>query len=124
MSYDPPPGGYPPPPPPPASGPYGGAPYVQQPKNSQKAIIALVLGCVSVLGACLCGPLGLIGGIAAIVLGVLARAEIARSEGTIVGNGMAIAAIATGALGTVAFLALIVVVLVSTHSTDYPGLGG
>jgi hypothetical protein len=123
MSYEPPPGAYPPPPPGPPGQPGqpgqpAWSPYGQRPQSSQKAIVALTLGCVSILLDCLCGPLGLIAAIAAIILGILARKEIARSGGVQTGNGMAVAGIATGAVSIVLVIALLVtwIVFRTTHS--------
>jgi hypothetical protein len=72
-------------------------------KKSGKAIAALVLGILSLLA-----PLGIVLGIIAIVLGSLARKEIQADPG-LEGDGMALAGIITGAIGSVLFLVLIVV---------------
>jgi VIT1/CCC1 family predicted Fe2+/Mn2+ transporter len=74
----PPPGGYPPPT---AIG------------NNQKAIVSMVLGIISIF-CC-----GFVLGIVAIVLGLIARKEIAASGGLQGGSGFAIAGIVTGVLG-------------------------
>jgi VIT1/CCC1 family predicted Fe2+/Mn2+ transporter len=74
----PPPGGYPPPT---AIG------------NNQKAIVSMVLGIISIF-CC-----GFVLGIVAIVLGLIARKEIAASSGLQGGSGFAIAGIVTGVLG-------------------------
>ncbi len=86
------------PPPPPMGAPMGGAP---QPQGKGMAIAALILGIVSV-ALCLYWFIALPAGIAAIVLGVLAR-----KRG--VGAGMALAGIITGSIGAV--LGLIIGIL-------------
>jgi hypothetical protein len=95
-----------PPPPPPQGWPVGGP----APMNDTKAIVALVLGILSVLvGFCYIGWLI---GIPAIVFGVLAHRDIKRSNGIMVGGGMATAGIVLGSIGTVIGFAVIGVVVV------------
>jgi hypothetical protein len=76
---------------------------VMERKKSGKAIAALVLGILSLLA-----PFGIVLGIIAIVLGVMARKEIQAGTG-LDGDGMALAGIITGALGCVLFLVLIAI---------------
>ena len=71
-------------------------------KKSGKAIAALVLGILSLLA-----PFGIVLGVIAIVLGSMARKEI-QSNSALDGDGMALAGIITGALGTVLFLVLVI----------------
>jgi hypothetical protein len=52
--------------------------------------------------------LPLLGGIAAIVLGHMARVEIARSEGRLTGDGLAVAGLVMG-YANIAFTALVIV---------------
>jgi len=73
------------------------------PSQSAKAIVSLVLGLLSVV--CCGGPLT---GIPAIVLGLLARRDIMRSDGRVDGNGVAITGVITGAFGTFVVVAYIV----------------
>jgi len=74
---------YPPPPPPPAQpGPPPLGPGSAPPPNSGKAVAALVLG---ILGLVSCQVLG----VAAIVVGNQATAEIAASGGRLGGEGLA-----------------------------------
>jgi hypothetical protein len=111
-SVPPPPGSYPPPPPggyPPAPGGYGGPP-----QQNKKAMWSMITGIVSVVGLC-CTFGGLIG-IAALVLGLISRGEIARSNGTQTGSGMAIAGIVTGAIGIIGFV--VIIVLFATGAID------
>lgn len=108
VSYEPPAYGSPPPPPggggyggpPPPGGGYGGPPPgfggAQPQGNSVMAIISLVTG---ILGVLCCGSW--IFAIAAIILGVLARKEIAESGGAKSGAGMAMAGLILGAVGIV-----------------------
>jgi hypothetical protein len=85
----------------PAAGAAGGT--VVERKKSGKAIAALVLGILSLVA-----PLGIVLGIIAIVLGSLARKEIQASP-DLEGDGMALAGIITGAVGSVLFLVLVVI---------------
>ena len=105
----PPPGyGTPPPPPPGYGGPayggpaYGGpaGPYGGPPRNSSKAVAALVVGIVSLpLGFC-CSFVGLVG-LVAIFMGRSAQTEIRNSGGALTGEGMAKAGFALGIVGCV-----------------------
>jgi hypothetical protein len=79
---------YTPPPPPPPGGGYA------MPQTNQKAIWSLVLG---ILGLVCCG---LLAGIPAIVLGNMARNEIAASGGMQTGDGMAKAGFIIGIVAT------------------------
>ncbi|HNI70660.1 MAG TPA: DUF4190 domain-containing protein [Marmoricola sp.] len=99
--FPPPPGGNPPPPPPmqpPPPGSYGPPPVA--PGNNQKALWALITGILGFI--CCCWPAGL----AALVLGFIARKEIQTSGGTQGGGGMAIAGIVLGALSVVLSIVL------------------
>ena len=75
-------------------------------RGNTVAIVGLVLGILALLAAILIFPLGLVIGIAAIVLGVMGRKRVKRGE-TTRGGGPALAAIITGAIAT--FLALLIV---------------
>jgi hypothetical protein len=118
-STPPPAGGFPPPssggfPPPggyPAPGGYNGVP-----QNNQKAMWSMIVGIASLVLGLFCGLL-VIGSIVAIVLGFVARSEIARSQGAQKGSGQALTGIITGFI----FLALFVlaVVLLATGVVDY-----
>ena len=105
MSYD-----APPPPPPPQYG--GQAPYGQQPQGTnQKAIWSLVTGIVGLL---CCGPVG----IAAIIMGRQAQAEIAQTGQQ--GAGMAKAGFI---LGIIALVFLVInLILFATGGGLYGGL--
>ena len=69
------------------------------PANNSKATASLILGVLS-LFCC-----GFVLGVVAIVLGVLARGEIERSQGLQGGSGLALAGIITGALGILSGIA-------------------
>ena len=94
----------------PNSGGYGGAPsYGSAPAagsgSNPMAIVALVLGILSILTACfwfVAGPLG----IAAIVLGFLGRGKAKRGEAR--QGGLAMAGIVTGAIGLILTIVLTV----------------
>ena len=128
MSY--PPG--PPPPPQPEQPGYGTGPGYEGPPpgyaaplpTNNKATAALITGLTTLVLSWCCG-LGIFG-VAAVVLGLQARAEVRRSQGGQTGEGLAMAGIITGAIATVVGLAvivLIVLVVVSGHAdfTAYEG---
>ena len=69
------------------------------PGNNSKAIASLVTGVLS-LFCC-----GFVLGVVAIVLGLLARSEIEKSQGMQTGSGLALAGIITGALGILSGIA-------------------
>src|SRR6476661_4932531 len=97
MSYPPgPPGG------PPG---YGYAPGVT---TNGKATAALVTGITTLVLSWCCG-FGLVGAVA-IVLGMRARTEIARSGGRQDGDGLALAGIITGAVAAVFAVAVLVAI--------------
>jgi hypothetical protein len=98
MSYDNPP----PPPPGYEAQPYGAG----APKTSGKAIASMVTGLAGLL-TCLCGFLVVVS-ITAIVLGVLARKEIAASGGRLQGNTQAMVGIVSGAVGVLLVIATII----------------
>jgi putative exporter of polyketide antibiotics len=103
-----------PPPPDPSAG-YGGG--YAQPRTNQKAIWSLVLG---ILGFVCCG---LFAGIPALILGNMAKKEIAASGGAESGAGMAqagfilgIIAVALSILGIILFAAGVVTMPTSPTS--------
>jgi hypothetical protein len=98
--FAPPPPGYAPYPPPP---PYGMHPYTPAKPFSTKAIVAMVMGGVSVLF----WPLGPITGLVGVVLGVMGMKESKEPGGTHRGWGLAL-----GGLLTSAFMLLVSVALI------------
>jgi hypothetical protein len=101
----PPPPAASPPPPPQQYQPGYAQPYPPTRPDAQYAMVAMVLGILSLCLlplACFCGfgeliviPLGIV----AVVLGFLARGKIAASQGTLGGSGKALAGIITGGTG-------------------------
>ncbi len=83
---------------PPGYGGYGAPGGYQSPQTSVMAIISLIAGILSIVLACCCWPLSLVG-IAGIVLGILAKKEIAGSNGLKTGDGLALAGLITGIVG-------------------------
>ncbi|WP_394848984.1 DUF4190 domain-containing protein [Pendulispora brunnea] len=87
--------------------PYYGAPI----PNESKAVTSLVFGVLSI--SCM----GILAGIPAVVLGLLARRDIARSGGALGGKGMANAGIVLGAftsvltVGTILFMVVVPLVM-------------
>ena len=97
----PPPGGggsYPPPP--------GGGGGYAQPQTSQKALWSMILGILSPL-CC-----GIFTGIPALILGNLAKKDIARSGGMQTGSGMAKAGVILGIISIV--LSVLGIILYAT----------
>lgn len=105
-----PPGAPPPTWTPPTGGAYGapGGYTAYGPTTHSKAVPALVIGIISIVLACCCSPLGVVGGIVAAVLGNQAKGEIAASGGRLGGESQAQAGFVIGivaiALGTVLFI--------------------
>lgn len=114
MSYSdppPPPPNYGAPPPPPEYGGQPGGFGGQPPKTSVLAIFSLVTG---IVGLCCAGLL--LPSIAAVVLGSMARKEIAGSGGTKRGSGLALAGLILGAIGIV--LGIVNWILIATGVVD------
>jgi hypothetical protein len=108
------------PPPPPAGAGWHGAPG-PAPSTDSKAVVAMVLGILSLLGA-FCW-LGLPLGIPAIIFGALAHRDIRKSEGMAGGGGMATTGIVLGSLGSlvfVSYVAFMVFAIVSSKPTATP----
>ena len=119
----PPPPGYgtPPPPgygtPPPPGQPPGTGQAYGVPKNSTKAVVALVVGLISpILGLC-CAFFGLVG-IVAVVLGRQAQKEIVGSGGMLTGAGMAKAGVVLGIIGAVLGVVMTILNVVLLTSGD------
>ena len=73
---------------------------VTEKKRSGKAVAALVCGIISLI------IFGIILGVVAVVLGIMARKEIA-ADPNLEGDGMALAGIITGAIGAVLAVVLL-----------------
>ncbi|WP_027342543.1 DUF4190 domain-containing protein [Hamadaea tsunoensis] len=83
-----------------------GAPMADPNKNNGLAIGSMATGIGSILLACCCGVLGLLAGVVAVVLGIIANKQISERGGQ--GKGMALAGIITGGVGILIALALII----------------
>ena len=105
------------PPPPPPGQPQYGAPAPGAQKNSGKAVASLVTGLDGLLTIC-CGFFAIVS-IVAVVLGFLARKDIAASNGQLKGEGMATAGIVTGALGIILLVVSIVLVVTGVIDTNF-----
>lgn len=79
--------------------------------SSGLSIAALVCGIVSILGFCCCTPIGILCGIAGIVLGIISKKN--NNEGA----GMALAGIITGAVGVVG--SIIWIIIGSAFNNDF-----
>ncbi len=77
--------------------------FAPPPQNDGKAIASLVLGILSLVGC-----FGAFAGVPAIILGFLSRRDIARSGGSIGGDGLALGGIITGAISTLLSVAFII----------------
>ena len=84
--------------------------------NNTLAIVSMILGIVSIPLAC-CFYIGILPGIAGIVLGVLGQRKAAEMNGS--GKGMALAGIITGAVGAALGLLLIVLNVIIGTSTSW-----
>lgn len=91
--------------------PYGQPGYGYQPpvRNNGKAMWAMITGIISIVFC----YLGVLIGPVAIVLSVLGKKDIKQSNGTQSGEGMATAGLVTGIVGTVLWLAIDVLVVIS-----------
>lgn len=96
----PPPGGHPP-----APGGYGGGPI-----GNKKALWSMIVGIASLGLVMFCGP-AIAGSVVAIVLGVMGRGEINRSQGAQTGSSQALTGIITGSVAVVLFAVLIVLIM-------------
>jgi hypothetical protein len=67
----------------------------------------MVTGIVSILAACCCSPLGIVGGAVAVVLGFVSQNQIKERGQS--NRGMAIAGLATGAVGVVLSIILLII---------------
>jgi hypothetical protein len=93
--------------------PYPGMPgYPAVPKNSGKAIAALVCGILSLI-CC-----GIFAAIPAIILGVLGRREIDASGGIVTGRGMATAGLVLGIIGIVLSVITVILLVAGTFSSN------
>jgi len=93
---------------------YGQSPYPGQPGGAPGtnglAVAAMVTGIVSILLGICCNVFG-VAGIAALVMGIIARQQVARSNGAQTGAGMALAGIITGAVAILLGLGLFILFL-------------
>lgn len=115
MSYPPPPppggGGYPPPPP--GAGGYGQPGGYAQPQSNKKALWSMILGIVSIV-CC-----GILAGIPALILGNIAKKEIAAAGGMQSGGGMAKAGVILGIISIA--LTIIYIILYVTGVMTFSG---
>lgn len=105
-------------PPPQLHPPHVQAPVVVGPelrRNESKAVASLSLGLLSLV------CLGAFAGVPAIILGSIARRDIDRSQGMLVGDRIAIGGIVTGLFGTGLSLVIGVAALASALSLVPPG---
>ena len=77
----------------------GGQAPPAAPPNNSSAIVSMVCGIVGLSAPCLCG-LPVIASIVAIIMGHVARGEIRKAGGMQRGDGMALAGLILGYVGT------------------------
>ncbi|MCM1132356.1 MAG: DUF4190 domain-containing protein [Ruminococcus flavefaciens] len=82
---------------------FGGQPPQNQGGSKGLSIASMVCGIVSILGFCCCTPIGIICGLAGVILGILSKTK------NMGGQGMALAGIITGAIGIVGSIIWIIV---------------
>ncbi len=80
------------------------------PSTETLATLSLCLSIVGVLF--MCCWIGAAGTIAGVITGVIARKKIAESNGMLTGDGLALAGIIVGAIGTVLVVGVVVLSLV------------
>jgi len=111
MSYPSYPTGNEPPTPPPGAS-YGyGAPGFQGPRANQLALWSMISGIAAIPLLCLCG-IGFFAGIAALILGIISKGQIGKSQGMETGSGQALAGIILGSV-TLVFTAMYVFFMVA-----------
>lgn len=92
-------------------------PMIAAPRNSGLALASMICGIVSLVG--MCCYLGVPCGIAAVICGHMANAEIKRAAGVVEGKGMATAGLITGyiAIGVSALMIIAIIVSAVSDST-------
>ena len=83
--------------------------YAPPPRTNQKAMWGMILGIVSIVFC----YVGLLIGPAGIILSVLGRKDIKRSNGAQTGDGMAIAGLITSIVGTLVQASIITLLILS-----------
>jgi hypothetical protein len=102
------------------AGPYAAyQPGAIAPRNEPLAVWSLVLAISGVVLAC-CW-IGIAATIAAVVMGVIARRKIRDSHGMLQGDGLALAGIIIGSIGTVLGIGIIVLNIIFSATTWYRG---
>lgn len=87
---------------------------VAQPAGAQNEPLAIAALVSSIAGIVLtCCWIGILGSIAGLIMGFIARGKIRDSNGRLKGDGMALAGIIVGGVGIVLFIAWIVLVVVA-----------
>ncbi len=88
---------------------------VGQPQTNKKAIWSLVTGILSVT-CC-----GIFGAVAALILSNLAKKEIAASNGTQTGGGMATAGLVLGIISLIGTVIYIILLATGAATLDFSG---
>lgn len=79
-----------------------GPSYHGEPTNSSKSTVSMILGILAILFTCCCPPIGLILGVVAIVLGVIAPKVMNKMD------GKSVAGIICGAIGILLTIVIII----------------
>ncbi|MEQ4302878.1 hypothetical protein ABNF97_16025 [Plantactinospora sp. B6F1] len=104
--------------------PYGAAPGYQTPgygpvggQNNTLGLVAMIVGIISIPAAC-CAALGILAGIAGVVLGILGRGKVSRGEAS--NGGQALAGLICGAIGLLlGVVNLILAVVMNANGFTY-----
>lgn len=108
----------------PTPGPYG---YNQLKRNGM-SVASLVLGIIGVVFSC--WTVGIIPGIISLILGIVAKRRIRRSQGTQSGDGMALAGIILGIIAIILGIYVIITLILNrgelirfmqSYMNNYPG---
>ena len=99
-----------------------GGPFQGAPKNDGMSVAALVTGIASIPMLCFCG-LGLVGGIVAVVLGIMGRKNVRESNGALTGDGMALAGAICGGVAVLLGVLYMVFWGLSFAATDWSTSG-
>jgi len=88
-----------------------GQPVAMGPQNEPLAVPAMVCGIISIPLLCFCG-VGVLPGIAALVLGLISKNKIKASNGALTGDGQALTGVICGAVSVVLIALYFVLVIV------------
>lgn len=106
-----------------AAGPMGAVPGMGMKRNESNAVVALIIGILSLPLSFCCGAFSLPVGIAAVVFGFLSLNKINDQPDVLDGRGMAIAGIICGGLAILLAIAMVIMMVAFNVSAPTPGPG-